>query len=147
MYIGHVCRIEACPLQFFLQHCQTIPSLNTVRRCQTNSSPNTVSHCQLRVLSQSGHVQYVLFHHSFVLLSFKILESFYRMIVLVSKLILFTVQSNLNRTCSGTENRSLASVFDACHEDLLTNKCEKACFSPCHAAIIGKRSEWHPADL
>ena len=41
--------IEACPLQFFLQHCQTNPSPNTVRRCQ------------LRVLSQSGLVQYVLF--------------------------------------------------------------------------------------
>ena len=81
-------------------------------------------------------------------LSFKILESFYRMIVLVSQLILFTVNSNLNRTCLGTENRTLAYVFDACsHEDLLTNKCEKACFPPCHATIIGKRCELHRADL
>ena len=104
-------------------------------------------HCQLRVLFQSGLVQYVLFHHSFVLLSFKNLESCYRMIVLVSKLISLTVHSNVNSTSSGTENRTLAFVFDACHKDLLTNKCEKACFSLCHAAIIGKRSELHRADL
>ena len=67
--------------------------------------------------------------------------------ILVSKLISLTVHSNVNSTCSGTEKRTLAFVFDACHEDLLTNKCEKACFSPCHAAIIGKRSELHRADL
>ena len=69
------------------------------------------------------------------------------MIVLVSKLISLTVHSNENSTCSATENRILALVFDACHEDLLTNKCEKAFFSPCHAAISGKRSELHRADL
>ena len=50
---------------------------------------------------QSGPVQYVLFLHSFVLLSFKILECCYRMIVSVSKLLLFTVHSNLNRTMFG----------------------------------------------
>ena len=44
------------------------------------------------------------------------------MIVLVSKLISLTVHSNVNSTCSGTENRTLAFVFDACHEDLLTSK-------------------------
>ena len=119
----------------------------TVRPCQTNSSPNTVCFRQLRVLFQSGLVQYGLFHHPFVLLSFKILESFYRIIVLVSKLISLTVHSNVNSTCSGTENRTLAFVFDACHADLLTNKCEKECFSPCHAAIIGKRSKLHRVDF
>ena len=69
------------------------------------------------------------------------------MIVLVSKLISLTVHSNANSTCSGTEKRTLAFGFDACHEELLTNKCEKASFPPCHAAIIGKRSELHLADL
>ena len=75
------------------------------------------------------------------LLSFKNLESFHRMIVSVSKLIFFTVHSILNTACSGKENRGLAFVFDACREDLLTNKCEKACFCLCHAAIIGKPSK------
>ena len=69
------------------------------------------------------------------------------MIVLVSKLILFTVHSNLKSKCSGTENRTIAFVFDAYHEDLLTNKCDKACFPPCHAVTIWKRSELHRADL
>ena len=69
------------------------------------------------------------------------------MIVLVSELISLTVHSNVNSTYLGTENRTLAFVFDSYHGELLTNKCEKACFSPCHAAIIGKRSELHPADL
>ena len=75
-------------------------------------------------------MQYGLFQNSFVLLSFKILESFYRMIVLVSKLISLTVNmySNVNSTCSGMENRTLAFVFDACNEDMLTNKCEKRSF-------------------
>ena len=81
------------------------------------------------------------------LLSFKNLESFHRMTVSVSKLIFFTVHSKLNTTCSGKENRTFAFVFDACHEDLLTNECEKACFSLCHAAIIAKRSKLHRADL
>ena len=80
------------------------------------------------------------------LLSFKNLESFHRMIVSVSKLIFFTVHSKLNTTCSGKENRTHAFVFDACHEDLSTNECEKACFSLCHAAIIAKR-KLHRADL
>ena len=75
------------------------------------------------------------------LLSFKNLESFHRMIVSVSNFIFFTVHSKLNTTCSGKENGTLAFVFDACHEDLLTNKCEKACFCLCHAAIIGKPSK------
>ena len=44
------------------------------------------------------------------------------MIVLVSKLISLTIHSNVNSTCSGTESRTLAFVFDACHEDLLPNK-------------------------
>ena len=79
------------------------------------------------------------------LLSFKNLESFHRMIVSVSKLIFFTVHSKLNTTCSGKE--TFAFVFDACHEDLLTNEGEKGCFSLCHAAIIGKRSKLHRADL
>ena len=75
------------------------------------------------------------------LLPFKNLESFHRMIVSVSKLIFFTVHRKLNTACSGKENRVLAFVFDACNEDLLTNKCEKACFCLCHAAIIGKPSK------
>ena len=129
-----------------LVHCNFSSSIAKQIHLPIQFVTNTVR-CQLRVLSQSGLVQYVLFHHSFVLLSFKILEIFYRMIVLVSKLISLTVHSNLNSTCSGTENRTLAFVFDACHKDLLTNKCEKTCFFPCHAAIIRKRSELHCADL
>ena len=67
------------------------------------------------------------------------------MSVSVSKLMMFTVHSKLNSICSGMENKTLVFVFDACHEDLLTNKCEKACFPLCHAPNIGKRSELHRA--
>ena len=81
------------------------------------------------------------------LLPFKNLESFHRMIVSVSKLIFFTVHRKLNTACSGKENRTLTFVFDACHEDLLTNKCEKACFVFAMQQSLGSPAKLHRADL
>ena len=49
---------------------------------------------------------------------------------------MFTVHRELKSTCTGTGNKTLVFIFDAYHEDLLTNKCEKACFSICHAPIL-----------
>ena len=41
---------------------------------------------------------------------------------------MFTVHKELKSTCTGTGNKTLVFVFDACQEDLLTNKCEKRAF-------------------
>ena len=69
------------------------------------------------------------------LLCLRSLESFHRMRS-VSKLIMFTVHKELKSTCTETGNKILVFVFDACHEDLLANKCEKACRSIFRAPIF-----------
>ena len=48
------------------------------------------------------------------------LESFHRVNVIVSKLMISTVDSEFTSTCMGKENETLVLMFDVCHEDLMT---------------------------
>ena len=47
-------------------------------------------------------------------------ESFHRVNVKVSKLMISTVDREFASTCMGKENEALVFVFDVCHEDLMT---------------------------
>ena len=51
---------------------------------------------------------------------FRSLESFHRVNVIVSKLMISTVESEFASTCMGKENETLVFLFNVCHEDLMT---------------------------